>query len=243
LDLEQLKAAITSRTRAIVTISPNNPTGAVYSADVLTQVNQLCHDRGIYHISDEAYEKFVYGGLSHFSPASLPDSSSHTISLFSLSKAYGMAGWRAGFMVVPASLEIAIRKIQDTTLVCPPVVSQIAACAALRSGGEWCAQQIRGFQQVRDNVLNHLSQLGDRCSVPRPDGAFYVLVKLRTKKRDVEIVERLIREHRVAVMPGSTFGVADGCSLRIAYGAMEGDTVDEGMERLVGGLEQLLADE
>lgn len=240
LDVDRLRAAISSRTRAIVTVSPNNPTGAVYSADTLTRVNQLCHDHGIFHISDEAYEKFIYSGRTHFSPASLVGSEPHTISLFSLSKAFGMAGWRTGFMVVPASLENAIRKIQDTTLVCPPVVSQIAANAALRVDPDWCTRQTTGFEHVRDIVLSQLAMLGDRCHVPRPDGAFYVLARLRTQRPDVEIVERLIREHGIAVMPGSTFGAVEGCFLRIAYGALDQATVAEGMGRLVFGLTQII---
>ncbi|HEY2894503.1 MAG TPA: aminotransferase class I/II-fold pyridoxal phosphate-dependent enzyme, partial [Pirellulales bacterium] len=104
LDLEAIAAAITPRTRAVVTISPNNPSGAVYSREVLTAVNQLCRDRGIYHISDEAYEYFVYGSQHHFSPGSLPGAAEHTISLYSLSKAYGMASWRIGYLVIPPAL-------------------------------------------------------------------------------------------------------------------------------------------
>ena len=101
LDLRAIEAAITPRTRAVVTVSPNNPTGAVYPEADLRAVNALCRDRGIFHIHDEAYEYFTYGDVQHFSPGSLPDAAGHTISLFSLSKAYGMASWRVGYMVIP----------------------------------------------------------------------------------------------------------------------------------------------
>jgi aspartate/methionine/tyrosine aminotransferase len=93
---EKIEAAITERTRAVVTISPNNPTGAVYSERDLREVNEICGRRGIYHISDEAYEYFTYDGAKHFSSGSLDGSVEHTISLFSLSKAYGFASWRIG---------------------------------------------------------------------------------------------------------------------------------------------------
>ena len=116
LDLAALRAAITPRTRAIITVSPNNPTGAVYPAAALRAVNQLCAERGIFHLSDEAYESFVYDGAEHFSAASLDGSAPHTISLYSLSKAYGFASWRIGWMVFPEKLEAAMRKIQDTLL-------------------------------------------------------------------------------------------------------------------------------
>lgn len=240
IDLAVIESAITDRTRAVVTVSPSNPTGAVYSRESLTAVNQLCQARGIYHICDEAYEYFIYGDTEHFSPASLPTSTAHTISLYTLSKAYGMAGWRMGYMIIPAHLEVAVKKIQDTNLVCPPVISQVAATAALRLGAEWCQQQIDGFIQVRDLVVDELSSLGDRCRVPQPDGAFYALFKLDTDKRDLDIVEALIREYGVAVMPGSTFGESDQCALRVAYGALAAETVADGMGRLTHGLGRLL---
>ncbi len=134
LDLRAIQDAITPRTRAVVTVSPNNPTGAVYPESDLRAVNALCRDRGIFHIHDEAYEYFTYGGVKHFSPGSLPDAAGHTISLFSLSKAYGMASWRIGYMVIPEQLHDAVNKIQDTILICPPAVSQHAAMAALEVG-------------------------------------------------------------------------------------------------------------
>lgn len=240
LDLAAIEGAITPKTRAIVTVSPSNPTGAVYSSASITAVNRLCRERGLYHISDEAYEYFIYGDESHFSPASLDDANAHTISLFSLSKAYGMAGWRTAYMVIPDHLETAIKKIQDTNLVCPPVVNQFAAAAAMRVGRNWCQEQISGFHGVRDLVTSELRSLGSRCEVPQPDGAFYVLARMETKRTDLELVESLIREFGIAVMPGSTFGVTDGCSLRVAYGALDGKTVAEGMGRLIRGLKQLL---
>lgn len=91
---------------------PNNPTGVVYTQEALREVNQICRDRGIYHISDEAYEYFTYNGVKHTSPAAFPDSSEYTISLYSLSKAYGFASWRIGYMVIPKHLLIAVKKFR-----------------------------------------------------------------------------------------------------------------------------------
>ncbi|MCH2596364.1 MAG: aminotransferase class I/II-fold pyridoxal phosphate-dependent enzyme, partial [Pirellulales bacterium] len=240
IDIGAIEAAFTPRTRAVVSLSPNKPPAAVYPQESLTAVNQLCGQRGIYHISDEAYEYFVYRGTRHFSSGSLADSHDHTISLYSLSKAYGMAGWRMGYMVVPSQLETAIKKIQDTNLICPPIVSQLAALAALNVGSAWVREQVASFREVRELVLAELGRLGDRCQVPQPDGAFYALVKVKTTLDDMTLVESLIRDFGVAVMPGNTFGVSAGCSLRIAYGALEPQSVAEGMGRLVRGLERLL---
>lgn len=239
-DVPAIERAISSRTRAVVTISPNNPTGAVYRPDALRAINDLCRRRGIYHITDEAYEYFTYGGTAHFSPASIPGSEGHTIALYSLSKAYGMAGWRVGYMVFPARLEEAVKKIQDTNLICPPVLNQLAALAALGEGRAWCGSRIGPLANVRGMVLSALKELGDRVHVPEPNGAFYALLRVNTGRRDMELVESLINDFGVAVMPGSTFGISSGCYLRIAYGALAADTVAEGVGRLVRGLRKIV---
>ncbi len=137
LQVDAIAAAITPRTRAVVTISPNNPSGAVYPEADLRAVNALCAARGVWHIHDEVYEYFTYG-LPHFSPASMPGADAHTISLYSLSKAYGFASWRIGYMTVPETLWVAVNKIQDTLLICPPHVSQAAAVGALGAGRAYC---------------------------------------------------------------------------------------------------------
>ena len=240
LRLDALQAAITPRTRAIVTISPNNPTGAVYPEDHLREVNDLCRRHQIYHISDEAYEYFTWNGTSHFSPASIPGSQPHTISLFSLSKSYGMASWRIGYMVAPRPLFEPIRKIQDTNLICPPVISQWAAMGALEAGREYCRQPLAAIAAAREVVLSVLDAAGDVCCVPAASGAFYVLLNVATSLDPMRLVERLVREHRVAVMPGSTFGVIDRCALRVSYGPLDRDTAREGIGRLVGGLRAIL---
>jgi aspartate/methionine/tyrosine aminotransferase len=235
--------AITERTRAVVTISPNNPTGAVYSEEALWEVNQICRDRGIYHISDEAYEYFTYNGVKHISPAAFPQSSEYTISLYSLSKAYGFASWRIGYMVIPEHLLASVKKIQDTILICPPVISQYAALGALQVGASYCKEHISAIASVRQLALDSLKRLEGLCAIAPADGAFYFFLKINTKLDAFELAERLIREHQVAVMPGTTFGMEDGCYLRVAYGALQKETVAEGIERLVKGLQTILGSE
>jgi aspartate/methionine/tyrosine aminotransferase len=242
LDLDALRAAITPRTRAIVTVSPNNPSGAVYSAAALRAVNALCAERGIFHISDEAYEYFTFDGAEHFSVASLPGSAAHTISLYSMSKAYGFASWRIGWMVFPQRLEAAIRKIQDTLLICPPVVSQFAAVGALSAGVGYVREHLRAIAEVRGLVQNALAPLvaDGICEVPPAQGAFYFLLRLREcDQPPLPFAERLIREHGVAVIPGNAFGLQRGCHLRVAYGALQKETASEGIGRLARGLRTL----
>ena len=190
---DAIRNAITSKTRAVVTISPNNPTGAVYSEEALKEVNAICGDQGFCHIHDEAYEYFTYDGARHFSPGSIPGSAAHTISLFSLSKAYGFASWRIGYMVIPERLFASVRKIQDTILICAPVLSQYAAVGALKAGLPYCQTQLASIREVRERVLLELECIQDLCTVPTAQGAFYFLLRVNTHRPAMELVERLIR--------------------------------------------------
>lgn len=236
LVLESIRAAVTPRTRAVVTISPNNPTGAVYSEGDLTAVNALCRERGIYHICDEAYENFLYGQARHFSAGSLADSTGHTISLYSLSKAYGFASWRIGYMVVPEHLYPAVLKAQDTNLICASRIAQEAAVGALEMGSAYCRRHLQTLDGVRRAVLGELRALRGCCRVPVTDGAFYLLLKLDAPLDAMAAAEQLVREHGVAVIPGNAFGLEQGCYLRLSYGALLPETAVEGARRLVKGV-------
>ena len=240
LQPDLIERTITRRTRAVVTISPNNPTGAVYSEQSHRRVNEICRQHGLYHISDEAYEYFTYDGARHFSPGAIEDSSQHTISMFSLSKAYGFASWRIGWMVIPERLFMPIRKIQDTVLICPPVISQWAAVGAMHAGRAYCQAKLRVTREVRRLVLQGLQEVRDLVTVPRADGAFYLLLRVHSDTDPMELAQRLIEEHKVAVIPGTTFGVCDQCLLRVGYGALEEQTAAEGVGRLARGLRRIL---
>ncbi|BAY75313.1 aminotransferase class I and II [Nostoc linckia NIES-25] len=240
LRTEAIAQAITPKTRAVVTISPNNPTGVVYSETTLHQVNEICRTRGIYHISDEAYEYFTYDGVKHISPGAFGGSSKYTISLYSLSKAYGFASWRIGYMVIPQHLLVAVKKVQDTILICPPVISQYAALGALQAKQEYLKENIGAISQVRQLVLKSLNRLQGLCTITPANGAFYFFLKVHTQMDAFELVKRLIQEYKVAVIPGTTFGIDNQCHLRVAYGALQQETAKEGIERLVEGLQNII---
>ncbi len=238
--LDNIASAITSKTRAIVTVSPNNPSGAVYPEKTLNQINKLCKERGIYHISDEAYEYFTYDDAKHFSVASIPESEEHTISLYSLSKAYGFASWRIGYMLIPVHLFLAVKKVQDTNLICPARITQEAAIAALQTGQNYTLSHLKQIKTVRNKLYAALQSINKICTTPNTMGAFYYLVKLNTALTGMQIVERLIKEHKIAVIPGETFGMNDGCYCRIAYGALDKKTSDMGIQRLINGLTDII---
>jgi aspartate/methionine/tyrosine aminotransferase len=239
LRVDAIAGAITPRTRAVVTVSPNNPTGAVYPEKALREVNELCRARGIWHIHDEAYEYFTYGDGRPFSPGSIAGSAEHTISLYSFSKAYGFAGWRIGYMVIPASLEEAVRKIQDTNLICPTMIAQAAALGALKAGPSYCQGKLRGMAEVREIARRAFSEIASFCAAPVTDGAFYFFLRIDRPLAPLALVERLVKEFKVAAIPGTAFGIEKGCSLRVAFGALEKETAAEGIGRLVRGLKAI----
>lgn len=240
LDLDAIAAAFSLRTRAVVTVSPNNPTGAVYPEAALRALNALCRDRGVFHIHDEAYEYFTYGDARHFSPGSIDDAAEYTISLFSFSKGYGMASWRVGYMVLPELLWDAVNKIQDTLLVCPTAIAQHAALAAARVGAGYARPGVETLDRTRQTIFRELTREDVPCDTPESTGAFYHFVRVHTALDPLHVVERLIREHRVAVMPGSAFGASTGCYLRVSYGALDESLVTEGIARLVTGLQAIV---
>ncbi|MEA5466044.1 pyridoxal phosphate-dependent aminotransferase [Leptothoe sp. PORK10 BA2] len=237
--IDALHQAITPKTKAIVTISPNNPTGVVYDAATLKEINQICQDAGIYHISDEAYEYFTYDQVSHTSPASFPNSTPHTISLFSLSKTYGFASWRIGYMVIPKKLLPSILKIQDTNLICPPVISQHAAVGALDADKTYLSRHVSAIEKVRERILQKLKALPESCQIVVPNGAFYFFLKVNSELSDLALVKQLIEKNKVATLPGQSFGMQDGCYLRISYGSLTLENASLGIDRLAKGIQEL----
>lgn len=242
LDLDAIKSALTKRTRAIITVSPNNPTGAVYDEASLTAVNQLCAEQGIYHFSDEAYESFTFDKAQHFSPASLPGAAPHTLSFYSLSKNYGMASWRIGYVVFPAGLTEAMCKVQDTNLICAPVVSQLLAIEALKHGKPWLEPKMQALAAVRQNVHGMLSTRPELIQFPRTTGAFYVLMRLPPlgpKQTALDFTHHMASQHRVVTIPGFAFGLTDqvqGNYQRLSYGALDAESVNEGVSRFLSAV-------
>lgn len=241
LDLEALAGAITPRTRAIVTVSPNNPSGAVYPAEALRAVNTLCATRGIYHFSDEAYEYFCFDDARHFSAASLPGAAGHTLSFFSFSKGFGMASWRVGYVLYPSHLAEAMNKAQDTNLICAPVVSQLVALAAVQAGRPAVAAQLDELAQVRTLVHQRLDALGSIADFVPTQGAFYVLLRLPPVGDSLAFSRAMVEQFKVATVPGFAFGLdsREANYQRLSYGALDRSAVSEGVDRFVAAVKHL----
>jgi aspartate/methionine/tyrosine aminotransferase len=241
LDLDALAAAITPRTRAIVTVSPNNPSGAVYPPAALAAVNALCKAHGIYHFSDEAYEYFCFDGARHFSPASLPAAAGHTLSFFSFSKGFGMASWRVGYLLYPDHLAEAMNKVQDTNLICAPVVSQLVALAATAAGRPAVAAHLDELAQVREIVHQRLRTLGSLAGFVGTQGAFYVLLRLPPVADPLAFSRSMVEGFKVATVPGFAFGLdpRQGNYQRLSFGALDRSAVTEGVDRFVAAVTAL----
>jgi aspartate/methionine/tyrosine aminotransferase len=248
-DPDRLAAAIRPCTRAIVTVSPNNPSGVVTPPAVLTAINRLCAERGLLHISDEAYADFVHGPVPHHSPGSATGAAAHTVSLFSLSKSHGMAGWRVGFAAVPEALLEPLAKVQDTVLICPPQLSQRAALTALAVDPSWLAERLASLRPRRRQLLAAVAEARgtglDLGLVAEPDGAFYALLEFgvdRWRGGDDGVwglLRRLVLDHGVAAVPGTAFGLSPSpgrAVLRLSYGMLGEEQLGEALQRLWTGL-------
>ena len=245
-DPQLLAAAITPRTRAIVTVSPNNPSGGVIPPERLAAINALCAHHGLLHISDEAYAAFVHGPVPHWSPGAVAGAAEHTVTLQSFSKAYGMAGWRLGYAALPQRLLAALAKVQDTNLICPPRLNQRAALAALGAGSDWLQPRLQTIRERRSLVLSSLEEARLRglplVLLQEPDGAFYALLQVRTPLTGMQLVERLIREHGVAALPGESFGLpatGGAAVLRLSYGLLPVEQLEQALQRLGAGVRAL----
>ncbi len=227
---EQLRKAITPKTKLFVLNSPSNPTGMVYTPEEIKALAKVVVDADIYVVSDEIYEKILYDGAEHISIGSLgKEIFDRTLISNGFAKAYSMTGWRLGYLAGPVEIIKAASSIQghSTSNVC--TFAQYGAIAALE-GSQDCVEEMRqAFAKRRQVMLDRLNAIpGLSCS--KPDGAFYLFPDIsKTGLKSLEFCNALIEEHQVAVIPGIAFG-ADS-NIRLSY-ATDMATIEKGMDRL-----------
>lgn len=226
--------AINDRTRAVVTISPNNPTGAVYSKKDLKKINNLCREHDIMHISDETYEYFTFNNGSHYTPG--PPDGVNTITLHSFSKAYGMAGWRVGYMTYPSEMHEELLKVQDTVIICPSTASQLLALECLKIGKAYAGGYLKEMSASRQIMIDYLDTMGDQVHIPATSGSYYLYPQISTRLTGMEFTLKLITEFDVGVVPGEPFGSDDACYVRLSYGNVDPEKAEEGMKRFTRGV-------
>jgi aminotransferase len=229
LNLEALEKAITPRTKVIFIGYPNNPTGAVASRETLLEVARLAEKHNLVVISDEIYDRLVYG-VPHVCFAALPGMRQRTITLGGFSKAYAMTGWRIGYALAPSMFINAMNRIHQYTIMCAPVTAQLAALEALKNGEPDVLRMVAEYDRRRRLIVDGLNHIGLPTFEPR--GAFYAFPRVDVTGLDDEtFAERLLQEERVAVVPGSAFGAGGAGYVRCSY-ATAYEKIEEALRRI-----------
>lgn len=236
LTAEQLRAAITPRTKLLIFPYPNNPTGAVMSAADMQAIAEVLRDTNIMVLSDEIYSELTYGLDRHVSFASLPGMAERTIVVNGFSKSYAMTGWRLGYAVGPVPVIKVMTKIHQSCIMSAPTTSQYAAITALRQCDDQIEMMRDEYNRRRRYVVKSLNDMGLTCFEPR--GAFYVFPSIQVSGlSSEEFCERLLKEKEVAIIPGSAFGACGDGYARISY-AYSVDHLQTAMHRIRAFLQE-----
>jgi aminotransferase len=226
---EAIAVKLTSRTKALLIGYPNNPTGAVMSRENLSAIAALAEQHDLLVISDEIYDQLVYGDHSHVCFASLPGMRERTITLGGFSKDYAMTGWRIGYGAAPAPLLAGMRKVHQYTIMSAPTMAQVAAIEALEHGEVHVHEMVAEYDRRRRLIVGGLNDLG--LPTFEPLGAFYAFPDVGASGMDDEtFASTLLKEEKVAVVPGNAFG-ADGEYVRCSY-ATAYEKIEEALERI-----------
>ncbi|NDL57626.1 pyridoxal phosphate-dependent aminotransferase [Phytoactinopolyspora mesophila] len=239
VSVEQLEAARTDRTKALLFCSPSNPTGAVYSRDEIQAIGRWAHQNGIWVISDEIYEHLVYGAATFSSmPVEVPELADTCIVVNGVAKTYAMTGWRVGWLIGPKDVVKAATNLQSHATSNVANVSQRAALAAVSGDLSAVATMREAFDRRRQTIVSMLNAI-DGVVCPEPEGAFYAYPSVkgvlgreiagRTPTSSVELAELILEEAEVAVVPGEAFGPSG--YLRLSY-ALGDDDLIEGVSRI-----------
>lgn len=213
---DEVAARVTPRTKAILLGYPCNPTGAVLTHDELLDIALVAEENDLLVISDEIYDRLVYGGHQHTCFASLPGMRDRTILLGGFSKAYAMTGWRIGYAAARPDILEGMMKVHQYTIMCAPTVAQYAALEALRVGEPAVQRMVEAYDRRRHVMVDGFNRLGLTCF--EPEGAFYAFPSVAsTGLSSEEFAERLLLEERVAVVPGTAFGPAGDGHVRCCY--------------------------
>lgn len=236
LTKEKLEAAITDKTKVLILPFPNNPTGSIMERSDLEAIAEVIEKHDLFVISDEIYSELTYD-REHVSIASLPGMKERTVLINGFSKSYAMTGWRLGYACAPEPILTQMLKIHQFAIMCAPTTSQYAAVVALREGDRDVEQMREAYNQRRRFLMNAFQEMGMDCF--EPFGAFYVFPSIkRFGLSSDEFAERLLKEERVAVVPGTAFGECGEGFLRISY-AYSLENLKTAMEHLKAFVKRL----
>lgn len=228
-DVAAIEAAITPRTKAILFGYPNNPTGGVASRETLIQLAALAEKYDLLVISDEIYDRLVYG-VEHICFAGLPGMHQRTVLLGGFSKDYAMTGWRIGYAAAPAEIMKGMVRIHQFTVMSAPTMSQVAALEALQHGEKYVVEMVEEYDRRRKLIVNGMNALGLKTFEPK--GAFYAFPQITLSGLDEDtFAERLLQEEHVALIPGTAFGAGGEGFVRCSY-ATAYEKIEEALRRI-----------
>ena len=238
MDLEEIRSKITDKTRAVVIVTPNNPTGGVLAEDVLEGLAKIAIENDLMVISDEIYERLVYDGAKHLSIASLPGMKERTFTMNGMSKAYAMDGWRLGYVAAPEEYITVMNKFHQHNTTCAPAFVQAAATVALNEEGDEVANMVKEYQRRRDyavKAINGIEGLSCQC----PKGAFYIFINIKKLgMSSAQAADYLLEQAKIALVPGNVFGPGGEGYVRMSF-ANSYENVVEGCRRLKEAVEAL----
>ena len=230
LQEEELRAAITDKTKILVLSYPNNPTGAIMTKEDLIPIAKVCVEKDLYVISDEIYSELTYGGKPHASIGALPGMAERTIIVNGFSKAYAMTGWRLGYALAPAPIAQLMTKIHQFAIMCAPTTSQYAAIEAVRNGDKDIETMRESYDERRKFLMKQLADMD--MPAFEPMGAFYIFPCItKYGMTSDEFATQLLMKEKLAVVPGNAFGDCGEGFLRISY-AYSIDQLREAMSRI-----------
>lgn len=238
LDLDEIRAKITGKTRAVVIVTPNNPTGGVLAEDTLNELAAIIKENDLMVISDEVYERLIYDGAKHISIASLPGMKERTFTMNGMSKAYAMDGWRLGYVAAPEEYILVMNKFHQHNTTCAPNFVQAASIAALTQEGDEVNDMVKEYQRRRDYAVQAINEI-DGLSCQCPKGAFYIFINCKSLgMKSAEVAAYLLEEAKIALVPGDVFGPGGEGYIRMSF-ANSYENVVEGCKRLQLAVEQL----
>jgi aminotransferase len=230
-DPDDIKSKIDENTRAILLVTPNNPTGAVYEHKIIDQIVDMCIEHDILLISDETYLRQVYDGAQHYSPRSRRDAVNNVITIGSFSKDFGMSGWRVGYLIGSPNFMTEYLKVQDTITICAPTAGQMLALEILKNCMEEVDAEIERLRNLRELAYLRMSQI-DYLDVARTKGTFYLFPKVKSTMDSRALVLDILQTTKILLLPGSIFGSAGEGHLRFSIGPLTPEAVEESFDRL-----------
>jgi aspartate/methionine/tyrosine aminotransferase len=238
IDPRDIEAAVTSKTKALILNTPSNPTGAVFDRDILEQIAAICKAHEIMVISDEPYEHILFDGNEHVSMGSLDGMKDLTVSIYTLSKSYAMTGWRVGYVVAHRAIISEMEKLMEHMVSGVTAVAQRAALAAIEGSQECVRQMVERYAKRRELVYSGLNAIkGISCI--RPESTFYAFPNISSfGMSSWDFAKYMVKEHKVAMVPGSIFGENGEGFVRISFATSSGN-LEQALERIERGVAQI----